>query len=72
MSVLFESVRVGNMTVPNRLVRSATGERMCDADGRASEALIDMYRDLARGGTGLIVTGDSYVTRPGYLCARRF
>ena len=65
MIALFEQMHVGNLTIANRLVRSATGERMCDADGRASQALIDMYSKLARGGTGLIVTGDAYVTRTG-------
>lgn len=65
MSALFESVRIGNLEVKNRLMRSATCEWMCDADGRADQRLADFYATLAKGGVGLIVTGHAYVSRVG-------
>jgi len=52
----FEQATVGNIPVRNRIVRSATHEGMADR-GRVSEALLDMHRNLADGGVGLIITG---------------
>jgi len=63
--MLFTSGKIGSLTVPNRLVRSATAERMADGDGRPRPALERMYRDLARGGVGLIITGHTYVHPSG-------
>jgi 2,4-dienoyl-CoA reductase-like NADH-dependent reductase (Old Yellow Enzyme family) len=56
-SIVFESGRVGNIELKNRLVRSATYENAANKDGTVSEKLIEIYRDLAVGGVGLIVTG---------------
>ncbi len=49
----------------NRLVRSATWEGMCEADGRPTEKLAHWYRDLAIGEVGLIITGYSFVRPEG-------
>jgi 2,4-dienoyl-CoA reductase-like NADH-dependent reductase (Old Yellow Enzyme family) len=38
---------------------------MADADGRAQPRLKQLYRDLARGGVGLIITGHMYVHPSG-------
>lgn len=65
MSALFEPARIGKLELENRLVRSATCEWMCDADGRAGQRLVDLYRTLAKGGVGLVVTGHGYVSRTG-------
>lgn len=62
---LFEPALIGRLELKNRLVRSATWEGMCDASGRPGEALADLYRKLARGGTGLIVTGIVFVSPDG-------
>ncbi len=53
------------MALRNRLVRSATWEGMCDADGRPTEKLVACYRELARGGVGLIITGYAYIRSEG-------
>jgi 2,4-dienoyl-CoA reductase-like NADH-dependent reductase (Old Yellow Enzyme family) len=63
--MLFSSASLGTLTLPNRLVRSATAERMADSDGRPTEALIRLYRRLARGGVGLIISGHMYVHPSG-------
>jgi len=65
LSLLFTPTCIGSLEVPNRIVRSATGERMCRPDGRATPALADFYARLARGGAGLIITGHSFVRADG-------
>ncbi len=65
MSSLFTPSSIGSLTVPNRMVRSATAERMALAGGTATPALAEMYRDLARGGVGLIISGHLYVHASG-------
>ncbi len=53
------------MTLANRLIRSATWEGMCEADGRPTAKLAACYRDLASGGVGLIITGYTFVRPDG-------
>ena len=62
---LFDHTLIGNVTLKNRFVRSATWEGMCDSDGQVTAQLIDYYRNLARGGVGLIISGYSYVREDG-------
>jgi 2,4-dienoyl-CoA reductase-like NADH-dependent reductase (Old Yellow Enzyme family) len=64
--MLFEPVTVGSLTIRNRIMRSATAERMADPEsGKPLPRLADVYAALARGGVGLIVTGHAYVERGG-------
>jgi len=65
MSKLFSPVQLGTLTLPNRLVRSATAERLADAGGKPLPALSSMLCDLAEGGVGLIITGHMYVSPEG-------
>lgn len=65
MSILFEPTRIGKLEVKNRWVRSATAERLVDRDGLVTTALIDVYRTLAQGGVGVIITGHSFVREDG-------
>lgn len=53
------------MTLKNRLVRSATWEGMCTADGRPTDKLITCYGDLAKGGVRLIISGYTFVRPDG-------
>jgi 2,4-dienoyl-CoA reductase-like NADH-dependent reductase (Old Yellow Enzyme family) len=64
---LFEPASIGTLTLSNRFVRSATAERLSDEGGRPLAQLTEMYRALAEGGVGLIVTGHAYV-HPGGRC----
>ena len=54
---LFSPGKIGNIQIKNRIVRSATYERRALKHGIVSEQLIELYRELAQGGTGLIITG---------------
>jgi len=65
MRLLFTPAKIGTLELPNRLIRSATAERMADQDGRPRPQLIEMYRKLAAGGVGLIITGHMYVHPSG-------
>lgn len=67
MQRLFTPCAIGKLILPNRLVRSATGEQMADSMGRPREQLHQLYADLVRGGVGLIITGHMYV-QPGGKC----
>jgi 2,4-dienoyl-CoA reductase-like NADH-dependent reductase (Old Yellow Enzyme family) len=65
-SVLFSPARIGSLELKNRLVRSATAERLAtEPMGRATAAQATLYRTLARGGVGLIITGHAYIAPEG-------
>lgn len=53
----FESATIGGIPVRNRIFRSATFEGLGTDEGQVSPAMIEMYKSLAQGGTGLIITG---------------
>lgn len=65
MATLFEETTINGLTMRNRMLRSATWEGMCEQDGRPTERLINCYRDLAKGGIGLIITGYAFVRLDG-------
>jgi 2,4-dienoyl-CoA reductase-like NADH-dependent reductase (Old Yellow Enzyme family) len=56
-SIVFQTGRIGSIELKNRLVRSATYENAANEDGTVSEKLLEIYRKLASGGVGLIITG---------------
>ncbi|MFC2031286.1 NADH:flavin oxidoreductase, partial [Chloroflexota bacterium] len=63
---LFSPIEIGSVRLDNRLVRSATAECLVTEPlGRATPALASLYRELAEGGVGLIVTGHAYVHPQG-------
>ncbi|MDD1728350.1 MAG: NADH:flavin oxidoreductase [Methanospirillum sp.] len=57
MRTLFDTTKIGNITLKNRFVRSATWEAMADKSGHPTERLTRVYEDLAKGEIGLIITG---------------
>lgn len=59
-SPLFAPGRVGSLEVPNRIIRSSTSETMATRDGEATDALVELYARLARGGVGLIFAGQMF------------
>jgi 2,4-dienoyl-CoA reductase-like NADH-dependent reductase (Old Yellow Enzyme family) len=64
---LFTPHSLQGMNLRNRFVRSATFEGMCDPEGNTTEPMIDLYRQLAAGGCGLIISGISSVSDDGKL-----
>ncbi len=65
MDALFSPLAIGTLRLPNRFVRSATHDFMADEEGRVTDAQVELLRALARGGMGLIVTGNAGVRRDG-------
>jgi 2,4-dienoyl-CoA reductase-like NADH-dependent reductase (Old Yellow Enzyme family) len=62
---LFEPFSFAGLNLKNRIVRSATYEKRADVDGFVTDGLIDFYKDLTRGGSGLIITGNALVHLSG-------
>lgn len=62
---LFSKCSINQLSVKNRIVRSATWEGMCDAEGQPTARLVDLYRQLVTGGVGLLISGYSYVRADG-------
>ncbi|MCF6154202.1 MAG: NADH:flavin oxidoreductase [Candidatus Brocadia sp.] len=65
MSELFQKANIGKMELRNRFVRAATWEGMAGENGEVTEPLMGIYRELAKGGVGLILTGYAYVSKRG-------
>jgi len=65
MSRLFEATEINGMKLANRFVRSATWEGMAAEDGTCTSRLVEVYRRLAEGQVGLIITSHAYVRRDG-------
>ncbi|ADV43004.1 NADH:flavin oxidoreductase [Bacteroides helcogenes] len=58
---LFQQVRFKNLTLKNRFVRSAVWMQMASEEGHLTPELVDVYKKLADGGVGLIITGYAYI-----------
>jgi 2,4-dienoyl-CoA reductase-like NADH-dependent reductase (Old Yellow Enzyme family) len=54
---MFSEGRIAGLTIPNRLVRSATWDPCLFAEKQMMPEVLDIYRWLAEGGVGLIITG---------------
>lgn len=65
MSHLFSPMRIGSLELRNRFVRSATFEGMAKENGEVSDDILKLYRNLAKGGIGLLITGHFYVNQLG-------
>ena len=64
---LFSEGRIGPLTLSNRLVRSATWDPAILQARRMTDEVLEIYRRVATGGVGLIITGDSSVIPEGLL-----
>ena len=62
---LFSTWTIGTLKIKNRLVRSATGERTAEITGTVTDEIVNIYKTLAEGGTGLIITGHAFVSLDG-------
>ncbi len=63
--MLFTSTKIDHLQIPNRIVRSATAERGADEKGLVTAEMAAMYKNVARGGAGLIITGHAYIHPQG-------
>jgi 2,4-dienoyl-CoA reductase-like NADH-dependent reductase (Old Yellow Enzyme family) len=60
-TALFAPTQLANLQVKNRFVRSATYECMATEAGEVTDGIVELYKNLARGDVGLIISGYMYV-----------
>ncbi len=65
--MLFTPVTIGSLTLQNRLIRAACGERRADRAGLVTHEMLAYVDELARGGCGLVILGHGYIRRDGRL-----
>lgn len=62
---VFSPGTIAGLTLKNRLVRSATFESCMTRDSRFTPKMQDLYRNLALGGVGMIISGHMAVMQQG-------
>lgn len=65
MSTLFEPYQIRDMHIRNRFMRSATTSYYAKENGVLRDTAIRLYRNLSKGGVGLIVKGHLYIMDSG-------
>jgi 2,4-dienoyl-CoA reductase-like NADH-dependent reductase (Old Yellow Enzyme family) len=68
---LFEPLKVGPLTVKNRIEVSPAEPFLCTKDGLVTDEFIAFTSAMAKGGAGIVTVGDSPVTQ-GYADENRF
>ncbi|MBQ6774552.1 MAG: NADH:flavin oxidoreductase [Synergistaceae bacterium] len=63
---IFEQVNLHNLTLKNRLIRSATWEGLAEFDGSISDETYEIYRKLSSGGVGAVITGFTDVSQDDF------
>lgn len=63
-SNLLSPGRIGTMMLRNRIVVTAVGASLAEADGKCGECLLRYHEEQARGGVGLPITGVAGVAWP--------
>lgn len=63
MKHLFETIDSMGFETKNRLVRSATWENMTTEDGHMTQAVYDIYEELAKNEVGTLITGYANVVQ---------
>jgi 2,4-dienoyl-CoA reductase-like NADH-dependent reductase (Old Yellow Enzyme family) len=58
-------INTGRLALSGRLIKTATAETRASNEGFVAQQLIDFYLPMAKGGTPLIITGNSYVGLDG-------
>jgi 2,4-dienoyl-CoA reductase-like NADH-dependent reductase (Old Yellow Enzyme family) len=59
MKTLFDKTQIGPMSLKNRFIRAAVGEKT--SDGQVNENMLKLYQALALGGAGTLITGFTLV-----------
>lgn len=65
MSLVFSPLKLGNIELKNRFIRSATTSYWANAQGILRQEIINLYQQLAEGDIGIIIKGHLYVIDAG-------
>ena len=72
MASPFDPITIDGLEMRNRFLRSATWDHTATGDGEVTDASVELFEGLARGGVGLIVTGYAYVSEQGKAAVGQF
>ncbi len=64
-SIIFNSYKIGGLTLRNRIVRSATFEGAADEKGYPNSKYMTLYKSVAEKQIGMIITGFAFVSGNG-------
>jgi 2,4-dienoyl-CoA reductase-like NADH-dependent reductase (Old Yellow Enzyme family) len=64
---IFSPARIGRLSLPNRLVRSATWDPCLFASRQMTDEVLGLYRALAAGGVGMVISGSLLVIQKDML-----
>ena len=67
LKTLFSPKKIGNVEIKNRIVRSATELVAADDNGYVTDQYIEIYKKLAEGGVGLIITEVTAIDEEGKI-----
>jgi len=62
---LFEKSSIGSLELPNRFIKSSTWSGTGDKKGYVTDRTLTFHNEVARGGVGLILTGNQIVMTNG-------
>jgi 2,4-dienoyl-CoA reductase-like NADH-dependent reductase (Old Yellow Enzyme family) len=65
MTSIIDTFQIKNLTLKNRIMRSATTSYWSNDEGILRQPIIDYYQKLVKGGLGFIVKGHSYIMESG-------
>ncbi|MBN1190846.1 MAG: FAD-dependent oxidoreductase [Dehalococcoidales bacterium] len=69
-SHIFRPLRIGPLTVKNRIEFPPVGPHVATSDGYVSRELIEWARQFARGGAGIVTLGDTSIVAPAGMSHR--
>lgn len=60
---LFSPGKIGNLVIKNRVIKAPQSTGLSNMDGTVSERLLRHYKELAKGGTGLIIVEYAFIDK---------
>ncbi len=63
--MIFDSVKISEIKLKNRIIRSATHDGLADENGAPTDKMIRKYENLAKNDVGCIITGYAGVSEDG-------
>jgi 2,4-dienoyl-CoA reductase-like NADH-dependent reductase (Old Yellow Enzyme family)/thioredoxin reductase len=70
---LFQPIAVGALELKNRIVMAPMNDSLAGGDGSVTDRMVRYYEERAKGGVGMIITGNAYVEeKKGRISAAQF